>query len=632
VSSERNYDFLSASLDGVVIYEISGEVDWERLSITVPEGSHNITWSYRKDGSENSGSDRAWVDELELASVTGEPAITSPLREFTYTNEPFTYTLSSFSNNATFNVQTLPSGLSFDGTDTISGNLTDAGVHGVLLTAQIPGETSTAQLIITAADNLNDATETNDLLWKPDGNIFWSSQTSTSHDGSDAAQAGDINDNQISSTSLEVTGPDEIQFWWKVDSEKNFDFLSFTLDGSVVAHISGSTDWELVHLEIPSGRHTIGWHYVKDRSASEGADTGWIDQVSFLSSGLPFFRFPVESVVLTNQAFKIPFEILNNPSARGFDNLPDWLSYNQAEETISGITPSDGIFVVDAWAENSLGRTEVTLKIESITLNSDFPEAADHSPAILFDVSENNGWHIVTSSTTEGNTALESGAITHSQESTLRLLIRGPGRISFDWSVSSEDTYDLLELWLNGTSLGAISGEVNWTNYTLNLGPGLHEVEWNYFKDGTDEFPTGDDLGRIDNLRVEGFPAYLDEHSLNHLSTFSTDDLDGDDFDVFHEYALGGSPSNRNSPKGLQITRTSDFDLQFTGHTSPIDIIYEISRSTTLTPDSWDDIPQSPSTSPLRGDLSTYTLEDVSDGQQKSFFQVQAIEKTPGTE
>ena len=47
----------------------------------------------------------------------------------------------------------------------------------------------------------------------------------------DAAQSGAIGDNQSSSLETTVTGPAMLSFWWKVDSEANFDFLKVTVDG-----------------------------------------------------------------------------------------------------------------------------------------------------------------------------------------------------------------------------------------------------------------------------------------------------------------------------------------------------------------------------------------------------------------
>jgi immune inhibitor A len=65
VSSEANYDYLRFYIDGTEqAGKISGNVDWEKKTFTIPAGSHTLKWQYSKDGSVNSGSDCGWVDQV----------------------------------------------------------------------------------------------------------------------------------------------------------------------------------------------------------------------------------------------------------------------------------------------------------------------------------------------------------------------------------------------------------------------------------------------------------------------------------------------------------------------------------------------------------------------------------------
>ncbi len=65
VSSEPNYDFLEVLVDNVVQPgSISGEVDWQRQSIPITAGSHQIKWIYSKDASVSMGSDCGWLDQV----------------------------------------------------------------------------------------------------------------------------------------------------------------------------------------------------------------------------------------------------------------------------------------------------------------------------------------------------------------------------------------------------------------------------------------------------------------------------------------------------------------------------------------------------------------------------------------
>ncbi len=65
VSSERNYDKLSVSVDDVERADISGEQDWARKTVSVTGGgSHTVVWTYRKDDSVSGGSDCGWVGQV----------------------------------------------------------------------------------------------------------------------------------------------------------------------------------------------------------------------------------------------------------------------------------------------------------------------------------------------------------------------------------------------------------------------------------------------------------------------------------------------------------------------------------------------------------------------------------------
>ncbi len=76
-----------------------------------------------------------------------------------------------------------------------------------------------------------------------------------------------------------VSGFTNINFNWKVSSEKNYDYLEFYIDGVLMDRISGTVDWTLKSYAITSGSHTLKWRYVKDKSVSAGSDCGWVDKV-----------------------------------------------------------------------------------------------------------------------------------------------------------------------------------------------------------------------------------------------------------------------------------------------------------------------------------------------------------------
>ncbi|MGD2279423.1 MAG: hypothetical protein PVH45_04955, partial [Candidatus Omnitrophota bacterium] len=71
-----------------------------------------------------------------------------------------------------------------------------------------------------------------------------------------------------------------IMFDWKTDSEQNYDYLRFYVDGVLQGRISGSTDWERASYYLSRGEHTVQWAYSKDSSESYGEDCGWVDNIA----------------------------------------------------------------------------------------------------------------------------------------------------------------------------------------------------------------------------------------------------------------------------------------------------------------------------------------------------------------
>lgn len=137
-----------------------------------------------------------------------------------------------------------------------------------------------ATLTVNAALTLASALNATALTWTTSGDAPWSPQTAVSHDLVSAAQSGAIGDSQTSSLQTTVNGPAAVSFWWQVDSEQDFDFLSVDVDGTVQQRISGNVAWQQITVNVPAGAHVVRWQYAKDTSASAGRDAGWVDQVT----------------------------------------------------------------------------------------------------------------------------------------------------------------------------------------------------------------------------------------------------------------------------------------------------------------------------------------------------------------
>ncbi|MDY6965069.1 MAG: invasin domain 3-containing protein [Halobacteriota archaeon] len=66
VSSESGGDYLYFRFDGSNVYSISGNVDWQQRTYSIPSGTHSIEWRYDKDILSVSGSDTGWIDDIKI--------------------------------------------------------------------------------------------------------------------------------------------------------------------------------------------------------------------------------------------------------------------------------------------------------------------------------------------------------------------------------------------------------------------------------------------------------------------------------------------------------------------------------------------------------------------------------------
>ncbi|MDA7675003.1 S8 family serine peptidase [Akkermansiaceae bacterium] len=171
-----------------------------------------------------------------------------------------------------------------------------AGQHLVSWTYEKDGSESEGQdrawvdaLSFTVGDfsrPLGDALDYPGLRWRASGNdLGWSGQVFVTEDGEDAAQAGVIGDNAESVLEVDLEGPGVFFFSYRVESEKDYDFLTFTIDGAEEFSESGTVSWTRKSILIPEGMHTLSWRYQKDGSQAEGSDTAWLDQVLWLPQG-----------------------------------------------------------------------------------------------------------------------------------------------------------------------------------------------------------------------------------------------------------------------------------------------------------------------------------------------------------
>ena len=313
VSSESNYDYLRFYIDGAEQSgKISGEVNWQQKSYTIPSGTHTLKWAYTKDVSINKGSDKGWLDYVVLTPL---PTVTIVATDSTATEAgPTTGQFTITRTGATTSALTVYYGVSGTATSGSDYNsigtsvtipvgsstatitvtpINDTAVESdetVVVTlssnaAYKVGSPSSATVTIISDDvviSLGNAVDNTSWTWTTGGNANWDGQAAISYYGGDAAQSGTITHSQSTWVQTTVSGPGTLSYYWKASSESGYDYLRFYIDGvEQSGKISGEVNWTLKTYSISSGSHTLKWAYTKDGSLNKGSDKGWLDYVVF---------------------------------------------------------------------------------------------------------------------------------------------------------------------------------------------------------------------------------------------------------------------------------------------------------------------------------------------------------------
>lgn len=155
-----------------------------------------------------------------------------------------------------------------------AGNSLETPVLGSFTVISTPSLTPTSRFLAQAVDAVH-------LPWSSSGG-GWVIQSQDTHDGTDAAASLPIPDGGSATIQTTITGPGDLSFQWRVDSEQDLDFLSVSIDGGApVQSISGNINWSRVIIGLPPGEHTVAWTYAKNGGGVAGDDRGWLDEVRF---------------------------------------------------------------------------------------------------------------------------------------------------------------------------------------------------------------------------------------------------------------------------------------------------------------------------------------------------------------
>jgi len=121
------------------------------------------------------------------------------------------------------------------------------------------------------------------LNWQNTSSIPWQITTQAPYSGAYCVKSGQIGHSAstVLKVSIESTVNDSISFYYKVSSEKDYDKLSFRIDGSSKGAWSGNIPWTYISFPVGPGTHTYTWTYTKDSYGTSGSDCAYLDEISF---------------------------------------------------------------------------------------------------------------------------------------------------------------------------------------------------------------------------------------------------------------------------------------------------------------------------------------------------------------
>jgi len=116
--------------------------------------------------------------------------------------------------------------------------------------------------------------------WSKD-DIFggWKIVSTEKNSGSFSLSSSPIRDSESAWIFLDITGPGNLEFSWKVSSEKDHDFFWMHTSFGSSLERSGTSEWMNSYLEVPAGEQRIFWVYYKDNQGSENDDCAYIDDI-----------------------------------------------------------------------------------------------------------------------------------------------------------------------------------------------------------------------------------------------------------------------------------------------------------------------------------------------------------------
>lgn len=162
--------------------------------------------------------------------------------------------------------------------------------------------TGSKSMTIRAPITANEALGNSGLAYSMGGDVPWTVDRWTSHDGSFSMKSGVLQPNQTGELTASVHGAGTLSFWVKTSANGNSGFR-LAVDGAVVADVAGDCDWTNVTYKITTWQtHEIVWRSVRNGGNDVDAAHSfavWLDDISWNPLAISSLTISGESELLT---------------------------------------------------------------------------------------------------------------------------------------------------------------------------------------------------------------------------------------------------------------------------------------------------------------------------------------------
>ncbi len=274
--------------------------------------------------------------------------------------------------------------------------------------------------------------------------------------------------------------------------------LAEALDCSYTITTGGSANWS---------SDTTTWYYGSDAAQSgdiSDSQETWMqttvtasagDKASFYwkvsSDSGDYLKFYIDGQYQTGISGEVDWQKKSYSLSAGSHTLKWVYSKDSSGSAGSDCGWVDGLMV---------GTTSLVGQPDTMS------EALDSQ--LKFTESGGQGWWIASGTDDEyyyeADAAQSDYNLPNSGETSLQAIVDSASSqtVKFYWKVSSEQSHDYLQFYIDSTLKDLISGEVGWQQKSYAVTSGIHILKWRYVKDGSGQ--SGDDCGWVDFVQWTG--------------------------------------------------------------------------------------------------------------------------------